>query len=56
MSFLYAPGELIDARGYWVLGMMVVPYFLMVVLALIWREREEDDDGNEAELPHPDSR
>ena len=36
MCFLYAPGERLDARGYWILGIMVVPYFLMMTVTLIW--------------------
>lgn len=50
MCFLYAPGEKLDERGYWILGIMVVPFFLMILLSLIWREREEPDDEEEDEV------
>ena len=44
MCCLYEPGERIDARGYWILAIMIVPYFLMIALTLFWREPEEPDD------------
>jgi hypothetical protein len=50
MCCLYAPGERIDARGYWILAIMLVPQLLIVLRLLIWREPEEpeDDDADEA--------
>jgi len=53
MCFLYAPGERLDARGYWILGIMLVPYFLMMAVALLWGELQEPDydDEDAPDLP-----
>jgi hypothetical protein len=52
MCFLDAPGERLDARGYWILGIMVVPYFLMMAVALIWGKPQEPDyDDDDKHLP-----
>lgn len=44
MCCLYAPGERIDARGYWILALMVTPYLLMGLSFLIWPSPPEPDD------------
>lgn len=46
MCCLYAPGERIDARGYWILAVMLVPSFLMVALSLIWGEPQDPNDDS----------
>jgi hypothetical protein len=48
MCCLYKPGERIGSLGYWILAVMLTPYFLMILLMLVWRERE-DDEPDEAD-------
>jgi hypothetical protein len=47
MCCVYERGERIDAFGYWILAIMLLPYFLMCLLLLIWREEEEPDDDDD---------
>jgi hypothetical protein len=50
MCCLYAPGEQLDARGYWIVSLMLSRYFVTVFVALIGgsREEPEDEDAQEA--------
>jgi hypothetical protein len=47
MCFLYAPGERLDARGYWILAAILIPYFLLVLLPLACGDKEEQGDEEE---------
>jgi hypothetical protein len=47
MCFLYAPGERLDTRGYWILAIMLAPYFLLVLLVLALGDKDEQGDEEE---------